>query len=28
MLASAVDFDDLIGHTVALLQAFPDVAEH
>lgn len=28
MLASAVDFDDLISHTVALLQAFPDVAEH
>ena len=28
MLASAVDFDDLIGHTVALLQAFPDVAEY
>ena len=26
MLASAVDFDDLIGHTVALLQSFPDVA--
>ena len=26
ILASAVDFDDLIGHTVALLQAFPDVA--
>ena len=26
--ASAVDFDDLIGHTVALLQSFPDVAEH
>ena len=26
MRASAVDFDDLIGHTVALLQAFPDVA--
>jgi len=26
MLASAVDFDDLIGHSVALLQAFPDVA--
>ncbi len=28
MRASAVDFDDLIGHTVALLQAFPDVAEY
>ena len=28
MRASAVDFDDLIGHTVALLQSFPDVAEH
>ena len=26
--AGAVDFDDLIGHTVALLQAFDDVAEH
>ena len=26
--ANAVDFDDLIGHTVALLQLFPDVAEH
>ncbi|MGV1003249.1 MAG: DNA helicase PcrA [Candidatus Nanopelagicales bacterium] len=26
--AQAVDFDDLIGHTVALLQGFPDVAEH
>lgn len=26
MLASAVDFDDLIGHTVALFQAFPEVA--
>ena len=26
--AGAVDFDDIIGHTVALLQAFPDVAEH
>lgn len=26
--ASAVDFDDLIGHTVALLQMFPDVAEY
>lgn len=26
--AGAVDFDDLIGHTVALLQMFPDVAEH
>ncbi|CAB4335840.1 MAG: DNA helicase PcrA [Actinobacteria bacterium] len=26
--AQAVDFDDIIGHTVALLQAFPDVAEH
>jgi DNA helicase-2/ATP-dependent DNA helicase PcrA len=28
MGASAVDFDDIIGHTVALLQAFPDVAEY
>jgi DNA helicase II / ATP-dependent DNA helicase PcrA len=28
MRASAVDFDDIIGHTVALLQAFPDVAEY
>ena len=26
--ANALDFDDLIGETVALLQAFPDVAEH
>ncbi|MEY4493798.1 MAG: hypothetical protein RL355_1147 [Actinomycetota bacterium] len=26
MRASAVDFDDLIGHTVALFQAFPDAA--
>ncbi len=26
MRASAVDFDDLIGHTVALFQAFPEVA--
>ncbi len=26
--ANAVDFDDLIGHTVALLAGFPDVAEH
>ncbi len=26
--AGAVDFDDLIGHTVALLQGFDDVAEH
>ena len=26
--AQAVDFDDLIGHTVALLVGFPDVAEH
>ncbi len=26
--AQAVDFDDLIGHTVALLEGFPDVAEH
>lgn len=26
--AGAVDFDDLIGHTVALLQMFDDVAEH
>ncbi|MGB8020796.1 MAG: DNA helicase PcrA [Candidatus Nanopelagicales bacterium] len=26
--AQAVDFDDLIGHTVALLTGFPDVAEH
>ncbi len=26
--AAAVDFDDLIGHTVALLGGFPDVAEH
>ena len=25
--ANAVDFDDIIGHTVALLQAFPDIAE-
>lgn len=24
----AVDFDDIIGHTVVLLSAFPDVAEH
>ena len=28
MAANAVDFDDLIGHTVALLQSFPQVAEH
>lgn len=28
MQASAVDFDDLINHTVALLQSFPDVAEY
>ena len=28
MRAGAVDFDDLIGHTVALLQGFDDVAEH
>ena len=27
MRANAVDLDDLINHTVALLQAFPDVAE-
>lgn len=27
MQANAVDFDDLINHTVALLQAFPEVAE-
>ncbi len=26
--AGAVDFDDIINHTVALLQMFPDVAEH
>jgi len=26
--ASAVDFDDLINHTVALLQSFPEVAEY
>ena len=26
--AGAVDFDDLIGHTVALFTMFPDVAEH
>ncbi|MEO6879938.1 MAG: DNA helicase PcrA [Mycobacteriaceae bacterium] len=26
--ANALDFDDLIGETVTLLQAFPDVAEH
>jgi DNA helicase-2/ATP-dependent DNA helicase PcrA len=26
--ANALDFDDLIGTTVALLQAFPDIAEH
>ncbi len=26
--ANAFDFDDLIGETVALLQAFPDVAEY
>lgn len=26
--ASAFDFDDLIGATVALMQLFPDVAEH
>ncbi|MEZ0492699.1 DNA helicase PcrA [Kineococcus sp. TBRC 1896] len=26
--ANAMDFDDLIGSTVHLLQAFPDVAEH
>ncbi|MDQ2852575.1 MAG: UvrD-helicase domain-containing protein, partial [Actinomycetota bacterium] len=26
--ANALDFDDLIGETVALLQAFPDVAEY
>ncbi len=26
--AQAVDFDDLIGHTVSLLVGFPDVAEH
>ena len=28
MSANAVDFDDLIGHTVALLQSFPQVAEY
>jgi DNA helicase-2/ATP-dependent DNA helicase PcrA len=28
MRASAFDFDDLIGSTVALMQLFPDVAEH
>ena len=28
MQANALDFDDLIATTVALLQAFPDVAEH
>lgn len=27
MRASAVDFDDLIGHTVALFQSFPEVAQ-
>ena len=27
-LANAVDFDDIIGHAVAVLQLFPDVAEH
>lgn len=27
MRASAVDFDDLISHTVALFQAFPEVAQ-
>ena len=26
--SNALDFDDLIGETVGLLQAFPDVAEH
>ena len=26
--ANAVDFDDLIGHTVAVLQLFPDVAQY
>ena len=26
--AQAVDFDDIIGHAVAVLQLFPDVAEH
>ena len=26
--AHAMDFDDLIGHTVALFEGFPDVAEH
>ena len=26
--ANAVDFDDLIGHTVALLQLFPEVADY
>ncbi len=26
--ANAVDFDDIIGHAVAVLQLFPDVAEH
>ncbi|MBU6347008.1 MAG: DNA helicase PcrA [Actinomycetales bacterium] len=28
MQSSAVDFDDLINHTVALLQSFPEVAEY
>ncbi len=27
-VANALDFDDLIGETVAVLQAFPDIAEH
>ena len=27
-LANALDFDDLIGETVAVLQAFPQIAEH
>ncbi len=27
-LANAVDFDDIIGHVVAVLQLFPDVAEY
>jgi DNA helicase-2/ATP-dependent DNA helicase PcrA len=26
--ANALDFDDIISHTVSLLQLFPDVAEH
>ncbi len=27
-LANALDFDDLIGETVAVLQAFPQIAQH